>query len=131
MRPALWLAEEGSAFLRVVAELIAKDAEGAGGVAEAAGDVAGGLLIDEVSAEGFVLALHRGLGGKEEVLVRRSDYLIYSTGAHTQIVLQKQSTVNMFWSVKGRQITECKQEWPKLHTVGAMAQEGLLTDLTG
>src|ERR1019366_1873245 len=94
-------------------------------------EVAGGILIDEVSAEGFVLALHRGLGGKEEVFVRRSDYLIYSTGAHTQIVLQKQSTVNMFWSVEGRQITECKQEWHQLHTVGAMAQEGLLTDLTG
>jgi hypothetical protein len=32
-----------------MAELMAKDAEGAGGVAEAAGDVAGGFLIDEVA----------------------------------------------------------------------------------
>ena len=38
LRSALRLAEEGSAFLRVVAELMAEDAEGAGGVAEAAGD---------------------------------------------------------------------------------------------
>jgi hypothetical protein len=110
MRSALRLVEEGSAFLRIVTELITQDAEGAGGVAEAAGDVAGGLLIDEVSTEGFVLALHRGLGGKEEVFVRRSDYLIYSTGSHIQIVLQKQFTVNMFWSAERQKITECKQE---------------------
>ncbi len=50
---------------------MANDAERAGGVAEAAGDVGGGLLIDEVSAEGFVLALHRELGGQEEILVAR------------------------------------------------------------
>src|SRR5712692_9435565 len=39
LRTALWLAKEGSAFLGIVAELMAQDAEGAGVVAEAAGDV--------------------------------------------------------------------------------------------
>jgi hypothetical protein len=48
-----------------MAELMAKDAEGAGGVAEAAGDVGRGLLIDEVGAEGFVLALHGELGARK------------------------------------------------------------------
>ena len=59
----MWQAEEGSAFLRIVAKLIAKDAEEAGGVTEAASDVAGGLLIDEEGAEGFVLALLGELRG--------------------------------------------------------------------
>ena len=44
-----------------MAELLAEDAEGAGGVAEPAGDVAGGLLIDEEGTEGFVLGLQREL----------------------------------------------------------------------
>ena len=46
------LTEEGGAFLRVVAELITQDAEGTGGVAEAAGDVGGGLILEEVRTEG-------------------------------------------------------------------------------
>ena len=96
LRSALRLAEEGGAFLRVVAELITQDAEGAGGVAEAAGDVGGGLLIDEVSAEGFVLALQGELGGEEEVLVARCRYLICSAGLHISIVLPKHGVVNMF-----------------------------------
>ncbi len=82
LRAALRLAEEGSALLGIMAELMAKDAEGAGGVAEAAGHVGRGLLIDEESAEGFVLALHRELGGKEEFLVGRSRYPICSAGVH-------------------------------------------------
>jgi hypothetical protein len=89
LRSSLRLAEEGGAFLRVVAELMAEDAEGAGGVAEAAGDVAGGLLIDEVSTEGFVLALQGELGGEEEVEVARCRYLIRSAGLHIWIMLQK------------------------------------------
>jgi len=85
----LWLAEEGSAFLGVVAELMAEDAEGARGVTEAAGYVAGGLLIDEVSTEGFVLALQGELGGEEEVVVAKCGYLIRSAGLHIWIMLQK------------------------------------------
>jgi hypothetical protein len=73
--------------LGIVAELMAEDAEGAGGVAEAASDVGGGLLIDEVSTEGFVLALQGELGGEEEVVVARCRYLIRSAGLHITIVL--------------------------------------------
>jgi hypothetical protein len=65
------LAEEAGAFLRVVAELITQDAEGTWGIAEAAGDVGGRLLVEEVSAEGFILALHGELGGEEEILITR------------------------------------------------------------
>ena len=80
-------AEEGSPFLGVVAKLMAEDAEEAGGVTEAASDVARGLLIDEVGTESFVLALQRELRGKEKVLVARGDYLIRSAGLHIQMVL--------------------------------------------
>ena len=85
----------------IVAELIAEDAEEAGGVAEAASDVAGWLLVNEEGAEGLVLALQRELRGKEEVLVARCDYLIRSAGLHIQMVLQKHEGVNMFGE-KGR-----------------------------
>jgi hypothetical protein len=66
------LTEERSAFFRVMAELIAEDAEGARGVAEAASDVAGWLVIYEAGTDGFVLTLQRELRGKEEILVRGS-----------------------------------------------------------
>jgi len=87
LRAALGLAEESSAFIRVVSELMAEDAEEAWGVAEAAGDVCRGLLIDEVSTESFVLALQGELRGEEEVLVARRGYLIGSAGLHIPIVL--------------------------------------------
>ena len=90
------LAEERSAFFRVMAELIAEDAEGARGVAETAGDIAGRLVIDEAGAEGFVLALQRELRGEEEILVRWSRSVSRSAGVHIQIVLRKHSLVNMF-----------------------------------
>ena len=57
--------------MRVVAELVTQDAEGAWRVAEAASDVGGGLLVNEVSTESFVLALQRKLRGEEEILVAR------------------------------------------------------------
>ena len=82
--------------MRVVAELMADDAEGARGIAEAARDFGRWLLIDEVSTEGFILALQRELGGEEEVLVARCRYLIRSAGLHTSIVLPKHVPVNMF-----------------------------------
>ena len=82
--------------MRVVAELITQDAEGAGGIAEAAGDVAGGLLIDEIGAEGFVLALQGELGGKEEVVVVGCRYLIRSAGLHNSMMLSNHVAVNMF-----------------------------------
>ena len=101
MRSALRLAEERGAFLRVVAELITQDAEGAWGIAEAAGDVGGGLFLDEVSTEGFVLALHGELRGEEEVLVARRRYLIRSAGLHISMVLPKHGIVNMFGEERG------------------------------
>ena len=52
--------EEGG--LGVVAEVVAEDAEGTWGIAESAGDVLGWAGLDEVGAEGFVLAL-LGQGG--------------------------------------------------------------------
>ena len=82
--------------MRVVAELITHDAEGTGGIAEAAGDVGGRLLLDEVSTQGFVLALHGELRRQEEVLVARRRYLIRSAGLHIWIVLPKHARVNMF-----------------------------------
>ena len=75
---------------------MAQDAKGAQRVAETAGDVAGGFFIDEEGAESFVLALQGELWGKEELLVRRYDYLIHSTGLHIQIMPQKHYLVNMF-----------------------------------
>jgi len=59
--------EEAGAFGGIVAELVAEDAEGAGGVGEATGDLGAGELIDEVSAEGFVLAVEGDFGGKKEL----------------------------------------------------------------
>ena len=72
------LAEERSAFFRVMAELIAKDAEGARGVAETAGDIAGRLVIDEAGAEGFVLALQRELRGDSGQMESLSDSQCWS-----------------------------------------------------
>ncbi|MGA2120406.1 MAG: hypothetical protein ABSH56_37505, partial [Bryobacteraceae bacterium] len=87
--------------MRVVAELITQDPEGAGGIAEAAGDIGGGLVLDEVSTEGFILALHGELGGQEEVLVGWCRYLIGSAGLHISIVLPKHGLVNMFGEGRG------------------------------
>ena len=95
------LAEERGAFERIVAELIAEDAEGAGGIAEAAGDFGRWFVIDEEGAEGFVLALQGELGGEEEILVARRRYLIRSAGLHITIVLPKHGAVNMFGEEKG------------------------------
>jgi hypothetical protein len=76
---------------------MAEDAEGADGIRETARDVARGLLIDEVCAEGLVLALHGELRGEEELGVGGSAYLIGGTGPHNVIMLEKHSMVNMFY----------------------------------
>ena len=49
----------------VLAELVAQDAEAARGVAEAGGGLGGGDLLDEVGAQGLVLAVGR-VGGLQE-----------------------------------------------------------------
>jgi hypothetical protein len=120
----LRLTEEGSALLGIVAELMAKDAEGAGGVAEAAGHVSGGFLIDEVSAEGFVLALHGELRGKEEFLVARRRYLIRSVDLHISIVLQEHKPVNMFGPEGRLTSMKRKQQWHKLAYSSGAEREG-------
>jgi hypothetical protein len=51
--------EEGGAFLGVVAEVVAENAQGVGGITEAAGDLGAGQFLDEEGAEGFVLAVER------------------------------------------------------------------------
>jgi hypothetical protein len=90
-------AEEGGALLRIVAELMTQDAEGAGRIAEAQGGFRRRELVDEVGAEGFVLAVQRLFGGKEEGggLGFRSKAL--RTGTHASTMLQEQKRVNMFF----------------------------------
>ena len=51
--------------LGIVTEVIAEDAEGAWGVTEGAGNLLGGAALEEIGAEGFVLALF-GQGGLAE-----------------------------------------------------------------
>jgi hypothetical protein len=69
----LGLLEERGALVRIVAELIAEDAESVGGVAEASGDLRAGQFFDEEGPQRFVLAMQRGFGAKEELgLVRIS-----------------------------------------------------------
>ena len=43
--------------LRLVAEVMAQDLEGARGIAKGASDLGGGNVFDEVGAQGLVLAL--------------------------------------------------------------------------
>ena len=69
MGASLRLAEEGGALVGVMAELMAEDAEGAGGIAEAPGDIDRGLFVHDDGAEGFILALERKLRDEEELLV--------------------------------------------------------------
>ena len=62
-RPRLNRLKEAALLVGVVAELVAEDAEGAGHVAEAAGDLVGRAAFDEVGAEGFVLSV-QGIFGE-------------------------------------------------------------------
>ena len=72
---------------------MAEDAKAADGIAETAGDVAGGYFIDEVGAEGLVLQLHGEWWGDEELLVAESAYLIGGTRLHNAICYR-----NILWS---------------------------------
>ena len=83
------LAEEGSALVGTVPKLMAEDAKSALGVAETASYLDGGLLFDEEGAESFILALQGKLGGKEEMPVWGSRYLIGSAGQHKLMMLPK------------------------------------------
>jgi len=79
-----------------MAELMAEDPKSAAGIAEAAGDIGGGLSVDEEGTQGLVLTLHRELGREEERLVGRENYLIWSTSLHINMMLQKHYEINLF-----------------------------------
>jgi hypothetical protein len=51
--------------VQVLAELVAKDAEAAWGIAEPGGGYLGGEFFDEEGAQRFILAVNRA-GGNEE-----------------------------------------------------------------
>lgn len=59
--------EESGAAGGVMAELVAEDTEGAGGIAKAFRHLRGRQAVDEVGPEGFVLALGGGFGAEEEM----------------------------------------------------------------
>jgi hypothetical protein len=58
--------KERGAFVRVVAELVAEDAQGVGGVTEAAGHFRARGFLDEEGAEGLVLAMKGRFGAEKE-----------------------------------------------------------------
>ena len=66
LRAVLGMLEEGRAFGGIVTELVAEDTKGTRGVGEAAGDLGRGAFLDEVGAEGLVLAVERIFRGDEE-----------------------------------------------------------------
>jgi len=59
--------KEPLAKVVIVTESVTEDTKGARGIAEALGDPTGGVLFDEVSSEGLVLALLRRLRSGEEL----------------------------------------------------------------
>jgi len=63
----LGLLKEGATFAWVMAELVAEDTQGIGGVTKAASDLGAGQLLDEEGAQGLVLALERERRAEEEL----------------------------------------------------------------
>jgi hypothetical protein len=66
--------EEGSTFVGLMTELMAKNAKGPGGVAKAAGDIVGGQALNEEGAEGFILPVEGLFGFQEETGFRGLRY---------------------------------------------------------
>ncbi|MBI1832387.1 MAG: hypothetical protein HYR84_13170, partial [Planctomycetes bacterium] len=62
-----WHNEKGRAFAGNVTELMAENAKGAGGAAEAPRNLCGRKLVEEVSTQRLVLAVRRRLGDREEL----------------------------------------------------------------
>jgi len=58
--------EEPGPLGGVVPKLVAEDPKGPGGIAEAAGDLAGREALHKEAAQGLVLALGGRVGGEEE-----------------------------------------------------------------
>jgi hypothetical protein len=63
--------KKGAPFFGIMPKLVAEDAERARGVAEATGDLMGGLAIDEKGTQGFVLPVEGFFGDQEEAGVGR------------------------------------------------------------
>jgi hypothetical protein len=63
--------KEGVPFFGIMPKLVAEDAKGTRGVAEAAGDLMGGLALDEKGTQGLVLPVEGLFGGQEEARVGR------------------------------------------------------------
>ena len=74
--------EERRALLRVVAELVAENAQSVGRVTEAAGHLGARLFLHEESAEGFVLAVEGRFGAEEELGLASVGYLLSSIESH-------------------------------------------------
>ena len=64
-------AEEAGAFVGIVTELVAEDAEGAARVAKAACDLVRRHAFDEKGTECFVLTVERVVGSEKEAGVVR------------------------------------------------------------
>ncbi len=86
--------EKAGAFVRIMAELVAQDAEGIGGVTEAASGLRSGQLFDKEGAEGLILTVVGGFRGEEEAGIWRDSYLISSIDSHILILPQYFIDVN-------------------------------------
>jgi len=86
---ALDFPEEPGAFGRFVAELVTEDSKSGRRVAKASGDLLRGELFNEVATKGFVLAVERTFGRKEEPNFGGRCYSISSTDRHKAIMLPK------------------------------------------
>ena len=91
LRPVFNGLEEAHPFARIVAELMAEHAKGAGGIVETAGHFGRRQLLDEEAAQGLVLPLERRFWGKEELGFGRVRYPITSIHRHNAIMLSQQT----------------------------------------
>jgi hypothetical protein len=94
----LGVLEKTGAFVGVVAELVAKDAEGVGGITEAESGLGSGQVFDKVGAEGLVLAVVGRFRGEEEAGILRDSYLVSSIDRHVSILSHYLRDVNR-WRV--------------------------------
>jgi len=88
VRSRLGVLEERGALLGVVAELVAKDPQGVGGITEALGGLGSGQLFDKVGAQGLILAVEGGFRGEEEAGISGNSYLLSSIDSHINILSQ-------------------------------------------
>src|SRR5262249_45499588 len=93
--------EEVGPFGGVMAELVTKGAKSAGRVAEPPGDFGGRETVDEVGAQGLVLALAGPFGGKEEMGFGASRERNSCTGSHGVTRLQIRRQLASSWKKSG------------------------------